>query len=115
MLIFTYCLKILYKLSTLHDPAWDTAIAKATVDIVRLIHQCADAAERGNADMKQQNGEDSVLALAAEMMRATAPNWRVPEHSDVAAGSAMMSSWSAGEFDMSIMDLSEDFWLQGAF
>ena len=116
MLIFTYCLKVLFKLSTLQDPLWDTSIVKATVDIVQIIQECAVAADRGNAELKEQTGEDSVLVAAAEVMRATAPNWRLPEQNIVTPRSGLMPTWNPGDTsDISSMDFTDDFWLQGTF
>ncbi len=116
MLNFTYCLKIIYKLSTLQDPVWDTRLVRATVDLEHVIQECAKAADQGNEELKQQTGEDSVLVAAAETMRSTASHWKVPEESIEPTAAGMMPTWNTGEIaDMTFMDFSDDFWLQGSF
>jgi hypothetical protein len=117
MLIFPYCIKVLYKLSTvINIPGWDLAIVKATVDIVQCLEQAADVAERANAKFKEETGDDSVFALAAETLRATAPSWRVPssDANEVVGDLAAAVGWNCGiSGDVSLLDFSDDFWLSG--
>jgi hypothetical protein len=118
MLVFLHCIKIVYRLSTLHnDSAWNPSIVKDSVDLVRILEQAASAVELANAAFKAQTGEDSVLAVAAETMRATAPNWRVPEPSVNVRDLAAASGWGAAVdgLDTSMLDFPEDFWLSDVF
>ncbi|CAO2654662.1 Nn.00g113950.m01.CDS01 [Neocucurbitaria sp. VM-36] len=115
MLIFAHSLKVLYKLSTLnHDSGWDPKAVRETVDIVRALEQAAAVTEQSNARIKEQTGEDSVLAAAAVSMRSTAPNWRIEE---VAVDDATkMSEWiGGGGVDPSFIEFSDNLWLSGAF
>lgn len=118
MLAFLHCIKIVYRLSTLqNDPAWNPSIVKDSVDLVHILEEAASSVERANAALKAQTGEDSVLAAAAEIMRATAPNWRVPEPSVNVGDLAAAPGWSAAVdgLDSSMLDFPDDFWLSDVF
>jgi hypothetical protein len=118
-LVFSYCAKMLHKLSTLQDPHWDTALVPETVDVVGLIERCADAAERSNAILKAETGEDSVFIMAAKTLREMAPTWRVSttyEQTQLSGNEAVMDGWNGAEvMDLPMVDLSDDFWLSGLF
>jgi hypothetical protein len=118
-LIFSYCAKTLHKLSTLQDPQWDTALVPETVDVVGLLERCADAAERSNAVLKAESGEDSVFVMAAKTLREMAPTWRVfaaYEETHLSGSEAVMDGWNGAEaMDLPMVDLSDDFWLSGLF
>jgi hypothetical protein len=117
--VFSYCAKMLHKLSTLQDPHWDTALVPETVDVVGLIERCADAAERSNAILKAETGEDSVFIMAAKTLREMAPTWRVSttyEQTQLSGNEAVMDGWNGAEvMDLPMVDLSDDFWLSGLF
>ncbi|RMZ72503.1 Zn(II)2Cys6 transcription factor [Pyrenophora seminiperda CCB06] len=116
MLIFPYCLKVVYKLAVLKDvPGWDPAIATARVDILHCLEQIAVIAEDANAKYKEETGEDSVFREAAVMLRATAPNWRVPTvEQEQAVGDVSATAWNADiSGDFSLADFANDFWLSG--
>jgi hypothetical protein len=77
-----------------------------------VMERCAASSDRVNARLKEETGEDSVYAYAAKTLRDTAPNWRVYDK-EVDVGDA---GWSgAGAVDLSAMDFSDDFWLNGPF
>jgi hypothetical protein len=117
MLIWSYCCKILYRLSSITGvPGWDPTIVKSTVDIVQCLEKFAEIAERANTEYKAETGEDTVFAAAAETLRAIAPNWKPPttEH-DNAMGNAA-DGWNSGiGGDMTMLDFSNDFWMPSAF
>jgi hypothetical protein len=120
MLIFPYCIKVIYKLSTIVDVAgWDLATVKATVDIVQCLEKAADIAERANSKFKEETGDESVFAVAAETLRATAPSWSVPSsdaNNEVVGDLAAAVGWNCGiSGDVSLLDFSDDFWLSGTF
>lgn len=116
MVIFMSCIRVLYKLSTLQEPAWNTSLVCSTVDIVQCLQQAAAAIEQSNDKLKQEIGEDSVLAATAVTMRSIAPNWRIPDQDIALRDSTAVGPWcSADGVDMSMMDFSDDFWLHGTF
>jgi hypothetical protein len=119
MLIFPYCIKVVYKLSTLVDvQGWDLATVKATIDIVQCLEQAADVTERANAKFKEETGDDSVFAAAAATLRATAPSWRVPptDANEVVGDLAAAVGWhSRISGDVSMLDFSDDLWLSETF
>jgi hypothetical protein len=99
---------------TLQDPVWDTTLARETVDVVALLERCADAADKSNAQLKKETGEESVFFNAAKTLREMAPNWRTTiaqESHDTVA-----EHWNAADpIDLSLMDFSGDFWLNAPF
>ena len=117
MLVFAYSIKVLYKLSTLeHDLGWDPRMVREAVNLVSILEGTAAVIERANAKFKEENGEDSVLAPAAETMRTYAPNWRILEHNPELDGAATLPEWNGGDVgDISTMDLSDNLWLLGTF
>ncbi|KAF1846819.1 uncharacterized protein K460DRAFT_131539 [Cucurbitaria berberidis CBS 394.84] len=105
MLIVSYSVKVLYKLSTLnHDPGWDSRAVRETVDIVSFLEQLAAVAERENARFKEQTGEDCVLAAAAEAIRRTAPIWRVEDQDMALDGTAAAAEWNGADSSMDFFD-----------
>ncbi|KAJ4368085.1 hypothetical protein N0V83_006440 [Neocucurbitaria cava] len=117
MLIFAYSIKIVYKLGTLHhDSGWDASAVRETVDTVSALEQAAAVAERSNTRIKEETGEDSILATAAATLRSTAPNWRIPEQDMAVDGATVMADWSGGVgLDPSIIDFSDNIWFSGSF
>jgi hypothetical protein len=108
--------KALHQLSTLQDAYWDPAIVRENVDILGVIERCAVSGDRANAQCKEETGEDSIFVHAAKMMRDTAPNWRVNRQEDYMGDAVGSAVWSgSGAVDMSSMDFSDDFWLNGPF
>jgi hypothetical protein len=116
-LIFSYCLKLLHKLSTFQDPNWDTAIVRRTVDLVELMHNCAAVADQCNARLKEETGEDSVFLIAAKTLRDTAPSWRLTSAQEPQLnGDAALEGWAGVEaMDLPPIDFSDDFWLNAAY
>jgi hypothetical protein len=117
MLIWSYCCKILFRLSSIKGVAgWDPTIVQSTVDIVQCLEQLAEIAERANSEYKAQTGEESLFAAAAETLRAKAPNWKLPtrEHDNIMDSAA--DGWNNGLIgDIGMMDFSSDFWIPSAF
>ncbi|CAN9246467.1 unnamed protein product [Alternaria alternata] len=117
MLIWSYCCKILFRLSSIKGAAgWDPTIVQSTVDIVQCLEQLAEIAERANSEYKAQTGEESLFAAAAETLRAKAPNWKLPtrEHDNIMDSAA--DGWNNGLIgDIGMMDFSSDFWMPSAF
>jgi hypothetical protein len=117
MLIWSYCCKILYRLSSIKGiPGWDPTIVQSTIDIVQCLERFAEIAERANAEYKAQTGEETLFGSAAETLRAVAPNWKLPtsEHDD-AMGSAADGWYSGIGGDAGMLDFSSDFWMPSAF
>jgi hypothetical protein len=116
-LIFSYCLKLLHKLSTLQDPNWDTAVVRETVDLVELLQHCAAVADRCNELLKAETGEDSVFLVAAKTLRDTAPSWKVTLVQEPQLdGDATLEGWASAEaMDLPPIDFSDDFWLNAPF
>lgn len=116
MLIFPHCLKLVYKLALLKDvPGWDPTLVTATVDIVQCLEQMAVRAENANAKYKEETGEDSLFGEAAVMLRATAPNWRIPtDDQEQTAGDVSATAWNCDiGGDFTLANFANDFWLSG--
>ncbi|KAH8701458.1 hypothetical protein GQ44DRAFT_778646 [Phaeosphaeriaceae sp. PMI808] len=117
--VFPHSLRNLHKLATLSDAGWDPTTVRQTVNIVELLELCAAGVERVDAKLKEETGEDSVFAMAAKSVRASAPpHWRVPnpnpEPQD--GGDAVMEGWTGTDaLDFPFVDFSDDFWLNTPF
>jgi hypothetical protein len=113
-LTFSYCVKVLHKLSTLQDPNWDTGIVRGSVDLVDLFLQCAAVADACNERLKVETGEDSVFRFAAKTLRDTAPSWKVMGTQETQA--VEVNGWAGVEaMDLPPIDFSDDFWLNAPF
>lgn len=116
-LLFSYCLKTIHKLTILRDSVWNASLAGHSVDVVWLLERCADAAEKSNAKLKKQTGQDSVFSHAARVLRDMVPNRRtiVAQESQVSS-EASVESWAPVEpTDLSLLEFSGDFWLNSPF
>lgn len=118
---YAYCVKTVYRLSTSKDIAvgWDPRVARMAIDLAACMARSADVAERANEQLKLETGEDSVFAVAAQVMRATSGNWKIPVEADEGGGDAGTGVWSgvdsvANGMDMPLIDFTDDFWLSGA-
>lgn len=113
MIMFGYSVKLCHCLLTLQMNGWDPAMARLTLDPAVCFERAAQHCENTDAALRLKTGEDSIFKQAAETMRATAPQWRVPlEQQDPALG--LESLTSANEFslvDIPSLEFSEDFWL----
>jgi hypothetical protein len=118
-LIYSYCIKTLHRLSTLHDPQWDPTVVSEIVDAAELFERCAVAADLCNVKLKEETGEDSVFRIAAKMLRDAAPTWRVSvaqEPPAQASGEVSLEVWNGLEgMDLPSVDFSDDFFMTAAF
>jgi hypothetical protein len=113
--VFTHSLRSLHKLSTLPDAGWDPSIARQTVNIVELLDLCAAEAERVDAKIKEELGEESVFAMAAKSVRDSAPpSWRAPNSEPQDGGGTVMQGFTE-TLDLPFADFSDDFWLNPPF
>lgn len=113
MIMFGYSIKLCYCLLTLQMTGWDTAMARMNMDPAICFERAIQHCENTNAALKLETGEDSIFKQAAETMRVTAPQWKVPvEGQDASLG--LESLTSGNEFnliDVPSLEFSEDFWL----
>lgn len=113
MIMFGYSVKLLYCLLTLQCKGWDTSLVRATMDPAMCFERAIEHCEETNNALKFETGEDSIFKQAAETMRATAPQWRVPVERDTP--SLGLDSLAAGAdfnlIDLPSLEFSEDFWL----
>lgn len=116
-LVFTHSLRNLHKLATLPDAGWDQTIVRQTVNIVGLLDLCAAGAERVDAKLKEETGEDSVFAMAAKSVRDSAPpNWQMPNQEPQDGGDVVMEGWNGTKaLELPFVDFSDDFWLNTPF
>ncbi|KAF1832997.1 hypothetical protein BDW02DRAFT_402551 [Decorospora gaudefroyi] len=116
-LVFARCLENLHKLATLPDAGWDPTIVRQTVSIVELLDLCAAGAERVDAKLREETGENSVFAMVAKAVRDSAPpNWRVPNPEPQGGADAVMEGWTGTEaLDLPFVDFSDDLWLNTPF
>jgi hypothetical protein len=116
MLVFSYCMKTLYRFSSLKGiPDWIPAAVQSTVDIAQCLERFAEIAEQTNAKHKDETGEDTLFASAAVTLRAAAPNWKLPTTEQEDAMGNPADVWNGGIGDMGLMDFSNDFWMPNAF
>ncbi|KAI4942277.1 hypothetical protein J4E91_010251 [Alternaria rosae] len=116
MLVFSYCIKILYRFSSLKGiPDWIPPIVQSSFDIVQCLERFAEIAEQANTEFKAQTGEDSLFAAAAETLRAMAPNWKLPTSGHDDAMGSTANGWNGGFGDVGVMDFSSDFWMPSVF
>ncbi|KAF2844653.1 hypothetical protein T440DRAFT_409711, partial [Plenodomus tracheiphilus IPT5] len=116
MLIYSYSLRLIYRLSTpkVAIPGWDPQIVRDTISISSCIEQAAQKAESINAQLREHLGEDTMFAVAAELMRATAGNWRLPDETESVDMGDVEARWSAVNSESAVMpmvDFSNDFWV----
>ncbi|KAF1361021.1 hypothetical protein EJ07DRAFT_113503 [Lizonia empirigonia] len=115
MIMFGYYVKLSYCLLTLQNEGWDTALARITLDPAVIFERAVAHCENVNTALTFQTGEDSIFKQAAEMMRATAPRWRVPVEQDTA--SLGLDSLTLGVdfamIDLPSLEFLDDFWLTG--
>lgn len=119
MIMFGYCVKLSYCLLTLQCKGWDTALARMTMDPAICFERAIVHCENTNNAIKLGNdaGQDSIFKQAAEIMRAAAPQWRVPVERD-STSLGLESLTSNAQFnmdDLPSLEFSEDFWLNAAF
>ena len=113
MIMFAYSVKLCYCLLTLQMNGWDTAMVRMTLDPAACFERAILHCEHTNLALKQETGEDSIFRQAAETMRATAPQWRVPVDPSVCLDS-FTSGADFGLMDLQALEFSEDFWLNSA-
>lgn len=120
MLMYSYSIKTIYRLSTFQDFGWNSQVARDTFDLVDCMEQAVVKAQQANAMLKEETGEESVFAVAAENMMAMAGNWRLPhEHGTnevLREGGA--TGWTVAGLeglDLPTFDFSNDYWLSGTF
>lgn len=85
------------------------------VDVAYCLEQASDMAAHANAQYKDECGEDSVLAAAAQILRATAPNWRIPACEGEIREGDVLPPLDGDFVDMSMIDFSDDIWQNGIF
>jgi hypothetical protein len=109
--VFTHSLRNLHKLSTLPDTGWDPSIVRQTVNIVELLELCAAGAERVDAKIRKELGEESVFARAAKFVRDSAPpNERALNSESLNGGGTMIQGFTEA-LELPFVDFSDDFWL----
>jgi hypothetical protein len=113
MIMFGYSVKLCYCLLTLQMNGWDTAMARLTLDPAVCFERAIQHCESTDAALRLETGEDSMFKQAAETMRATAPQWRVPAgQNDPSLGlEALTSAHDFSLMDLPNLEFSEDFWL----
>ena len=113
MIVFGYSMKLCYSLLTLQISGWDTAMARMTLDPATCFERAIDHCEQTNNALKFETGEDSIFKQAAETMRSSASQWRLPtERRDPSLGlDAFASGADFGLVDLPSLEFSEDFWL----
>lgn len=116
MIMFSYSVKLCYCLLTLQINGWDTAMARMTLDPATCFERAIEHCEQTNDALKSETGEDSIFKQAAETMRGTAPQWRVPvERHDPTPGlDAFTTGTDFDLIDFPSLEFSEDFWLNNA-
>jgi hypothetical protein len=116
MIMFGYTIKLSYVLLTLQNQGWDTTLARLTMDPALCFERAIERCEKTNDALKLKTGEDSIFKQAAELMRTTAPRWRVPvQESDPSLGlDSFTSGIDDGVLDLPMLELSDDFWLTGS-
>lgn len=116
MIMFGYCIKLSYCLLTLQNKGWDTALARAIMDPALVFERAIEQTEKANNALKLETGEDSIFKQAAEIMKATAPWWRVPVEQDTT--SLGLDSFTVGNdnsiLEMPLLEFSDDFWFTGS-
>lgn len=115
MLMFGYSVKLCYCLLTLQMNGWDTAMARMILDPAICFERAIEHCEQTNAILQLETGEDSIFKQAAETMRATAPQWRVPmeRHNPSLGLDSFTSGTDFGLIELPSLEFSEDFWMNG--
>lgn len=88
-------------------------MARMTLDPTICFERAIERCEQTNDTLKLETGEDSIFKQAAETMRSTAPQWRVPgERQDPTLDLESLAPGSEfGLIDFPSFEFSEDFWL----
>jgi hypothetical protein len=113
--VFTHSLRNLHKLLTLTDTGWDPSIVRQVVNIVEILELCAVGAERVDAKIEEEIGEHSVFAIAAKLVRESAPpNLRAQNPEPHDSNDTTIQGFTES-LDLSFVDVSDDFWSNPPF
>lgn len=104
MLIFSHCLKISYQLLAIQDYDWDVVVARNILDPSACLERAALEAQKANATLQCETGEDSAFKEASEMMLASLPQWTHPSQQD---------THMSGSPALPLLDILDDSWLSG--
>jgi hypothetical protein len=75
----TRCLIVLFKLSTLDDPAWDKSFVRNTADVILILNQAIFNLRQVNwlAKLEDDNPEVNVFSRGADSYEAIRMRWEV--------------------------------------
>lgn len=99
---FARCVVILYKLSTLDDPAWDRGAVCNTVDLLKLLDQMMDNLELASSEAGEQADDDLLkqITLRGRMSRAWLSTKMVAKEGEE-------SAWAATNSDENMLDQNQ--------
>ena len=107
---------VLYKLSTLNDPNWDTSLVRSTVDVLQVMDQLISNIQ----DARAADGENSAEGLLDKSTRIfmSVRSWCAAKLAENVGGgdSSSVGYQAAGEGSMLLEPLPlEDMWLKDNF
>lgn len=100
--------QILYRLSLLEEPGWDTADVHHSANVMGYLEQLALLLERVHGHLAAQTGvTDSTWLMGAHKLRGSLPKWSAALDN---AGVTSMHGHDVLEFDETMLDFSNDSW-----
>ncbi|KAI1762953.1 putative C6 transcription factor [Hypoxylon sp. FL1150] len=117
------CLVVLFRLSTLEDPAWDRQAVRGTVDLLLVLDQIATKLDIASRESGEQSG-DEIFAQFSKAMRTfrawaatkIAPEEPVADPAWSYAGTTPTVGYGMMDNNpMMMMDIGHDGWFEGFF
>lgn len=99
----THCLLVGYRLSTLEDPAWDTARARTNVDVLLVLDQVIE----NMAQVIDQETNGDILSGIANALRTMRVRWEARLGSELVISNADQALFNGLSMDF----LDNDDWL----